>query len=78
MSKEKQMESVKKTKEHEIFKKRSGRFAVRNAEKKWINGTDKANILHAAGLIKLTPPTKKEEPAAEAPAETAAEASKEA
>ena len=69
------METVKKTKEHIILKKRSGRYGVRTSNGKWINGDDKLAILTAEGLV--TAPAKKappvEEPAAEAPAEAAAE-----
>ncbi len=71
------MEIVKKTSEHTIVKKRSGRYGVRTAKGAWINGDDKLSVLSEAGLV--TKPTKKapppEEPAAEAPAaeETAPE-----
>lgn len=64
------MEVVKKAKEFTIFKKKSGRFAVKNSKSKWVNGEEKVKILSAEKLIKLTPPKKKEE--APAP-ETAAE-----
>jgi hypothetical protein len=66
------MKSVKKTAEYEILQKRSGRYAVRNPSKKWVNGDDKAKILAAEGLIKLPEP-KKEEPAAEEGGEASAE-----
>lgn len=66
------METVKKTKEHTIVKKRSGRYGVRGADKKWITGDEKVKILAGAGLV--TAP-KKKAPPAEAPA--AEEAAKE-
>jgi len=39
------MEIVKRTKEHTIYKKRSGRFGVQGLDKKWINGDEKTQIL---------------------------------
>ncbi|MCB0376920.1 MAG: hypothetical protein KDD33_00380 [Bdellovibrionales bacterium] len=72
------METVKQTKEMKIFKKRNGRFAIKKADGKWINGEEKVKILSAEGLIKVSIPKKKEEPveaaAEEAPAEVSAEA----
>ena len=66
------METVKKTKEHTILKKRSGRYGVQGTDGKWINGDDKLAILSAAGLV--TAPVKKAPaPEAEAAAEPAAE-----
>lgn len=69
------METVKKTKEHTIVKKRSGRYGVRTPKGQWINGDEKIAVLAAAGLVaapaKKAPP--KEEPAAEAAPEAAAE-----
>lgn len=61
------MQLVKKTKTHEIFKKRSGRHAVRTTDKKWLKADEKIQILLAEKLIKLSP---KKAPA-EAPAEAA-------
>ena len=67
------METVKKTENYTIFKKRNGRFSVQGKNKKWINGDEKAKILADEGLIKLSvaAPAPVEE---EAPAEEAAEA----
>lgn len=59
------MESVKKTKEYEVVKKRSGRFGVIGKDGKWVRAEEKVKILTKEGLIKLTPPKKKEEAAAE-------------
>ncbi len=73
------MEIVKKTDEYEIVKKRSGRYGVRGADRKWVNGDEKVKILLAEKLIKAAPPKEPETQAApeqanaEAPAEAAAE-----
>ena len=57
------MEQVKKTDTHRIYKKRSGRHAVKDVKsKKWVHGDDKAAVLLAAGLIE---PPKQKAPAAE-------------
>lgn len=66
------MEIAKKTKEHTIFKKKSGRFAVQNAAGVFLKAQEKVDVLLAAKLIKLTPAKKKEEPKVESPAEAAA------
>ena len=39
------METVKTTKEFKILKKKSGRFGVKAANGKWINGEEKVKIL---------------------------------
>jgi len=70
------MEKVKESKDYTIFKKRSGRHAVKAAAGKWVNGEEKINILVKEGIIaKMNPAKPKEEaPAAEAaPAEDTAE-----
>ncbi len=64
------MEVVKSTKESTIFKKKSGKFAVKGPKKKWINGDEKVKILVAAGLVKIKVAAPKKE---EAPASDAAE-----
>lgn len=58
------MKVVKKTSEYTIYVKGNGRHAVKNAAG-YVNGEEKAKILLAEGLIKLTAP----KPAEEAPAE---------
>ncbi len=68
------MEEVKKSGEYKIFKKRSGRYAVKTAAGKWLNGEEKTSLLLKEKLIKITAPKKKVEPpkeeaAPEAPAE---------
>ncbi len=67
------MKLIKKTKEHTIYQKRSGRYGVQSNSKKWINGEDKVKILSKAKLITLKAAApKKEEPVAEeAPVESA-------
>lgn len=74
------METVKKTAEYEIIKKRSGRYGVRGANRKWITGDDKVKILLAEKLIKAPPPKEKApEPVPEpAPEPATEEASAEA
>lgn len=69
------MKEIKRTKEHRIYQKRSGRHAVTDARKRPVNGDDKAAILLAEGLIP-EPKQKSAAPAEEA--EGAAEDSAEA
>ncbi len=64
------MQTLKKTKDYTILKKRSGRHAVVKADGALLKGDEKTQVLLKEGLIKLTPPKKKEE--APAPAETPA------
>jgi hypothetical protein len=62
------VEQLKKLDNHLIFKKKSGRYAVKDCTtKKWINGDAKADILLAEGLIKHAEP--KPAAAPEAPPE---------
>jgi hypothetical protein len=63
------MNVVKKTDEYTIFQKRSKHYAVKDANKRWINGDDKVKILLAENLIKAPEPKAKAEPAEEAPVE---------
>lgn len=72
------MESVKKTAEYEILKKRSGRYAVRNADRNWVSGDEKVKILLEEKLIKAAPPKKAEPEPVEEEAPAEAEASEEA
>ncbi len=66
------MKVVKRTAEYTVYQKRSERYAVKGADKAYINGDEKAKILLAEGLIKVVlPEPKPEEP--EAPAEEAVE-----
>lgn len=57
------MKLVKKTAEHRIYQKRSGRYAVCTARKQPVNGDDKAAILLAEGLVTQPRPKSTEAPA---------------
>ena len=69
------MKLVKKTDEYSIYVRRDGRHAVKDAAGNAVNGDDKARILAAEDLIKVTLPAPVEEAPAEeeAAAEEAAE-----
>jgi len=68
------MKLVKKTADYSIYQRGDERYAVKNADKKPVNGEEKARILAEEGLIKLTAPAPKaEEPAEEAAEDAAAE-----
>ncbi|WP_462322007.1 hypothetical protein [Halochromatium sp.] len=60
------MKKLKTTSDHTIYQKRSGRYAVKDRRKRWVQGDDKVAVLRTEGLLK-TP-----EPKA-APAESEAE-----
>ena len=64
------MKELKAVGEYKIYEKRSGRYAVKNANKAYVNGDDKAKVLADAGLVTLPEP--KAAPVEEAPAEEAA------
>ncbi len=66
------MKTVKKTAEYAIFKRKDGRYAVKNTNHKAINGDEKAKILLAEGLITL-PASKPAEPEATEETSEAAE-----
>ena len=68
------MELIKKTDNYTIYKKKSGRYAVKNKEKKYLSDKEKVEILLEEKLIKLSPRKKPEEPAAKEPAAEAAPA----
>lgn len=73
------MELVKKTDNYTIYKKRSGRYAVQNKDKKYLTEKEKVEILLTEKLIKISPSKKPvEEAPAEAPAEAPVEAPAEA
>lgn len=74
------MKLVKKTDEYSIYQRGDKRYAVKNANKQPVNGEEKARILLAEELIKVTLPAEKpaEEEAAEEAAEEGVEASAEA
>ena len=80
------MKVIKKTKEYVVYQKASGRYAVKDANKNWVNADEKVKILLAEGLIKAVMPAAPvvEEPAVEevapateeAPAEAPAQSNK--
>jgi hypothetical protein len=65
------MKVILRTKQHTVYEKKSGRFAVKDAEKNWVNGDDKVAVLLAEGLVKTAPPAVAEAPVKEAPVEEA-------
>ena len=65
------MKEVQTSGEYKIYEKRSGRYAVKDKNKRYVNGDDKAKILADAGLVTI--PVPKPKPVEEeAPAEEAA------
>jgi hypothetical protein len=69
------MKVIKKTKDYIIYQKSSGRYAIKNADKNWVNADEKIKILLAEKLIKAVVPApapKKTEEAPAAPVEEAA------
>lgn len=53
------MKVVKRTDDYVVFQKKSGRYAVKGADKKWINADDKVKILLSEGFIKVATPAEK-------------------
>ncbi|MFV1997011.1 MAG: hypothetical protein ACC641_03270 [Acidiferrobacterales bacterium] len=47
------MKVVKKTPEYTVYEKRSRRYAVKDADNKWVNADDKVKILLAEKLIEV-------------------------
>jgi hypothetical protein len=76
------MKLVKKTAEYSIYKRGDERYAVKDANKKAVNGEEKARILLAEDLIKVTlvakPVVEEEVPAEEAAVEEEAATAEEA
>jgi len=76
------MKLIKKTAEYSIYQRGDERYAVKDADKKPVNGDEKVRVLLAEGLIKVTEPSAPAEPEpaeeeaaeAEAPEAEAAEA----
>ncbi|MFP6796070.1 MAG: hypothetical protein VB933_03265 [Pseudomonadales bacterium] len=54
------MKLIKKTDEYIVYLKRSGRYGVKNTDRKWVNGVSKTRILLAEGLVKTTLPPEPE------------------
>ena len=50
------MKEIKSVGDKKIFEKKSGRYAVKDANKNYINGDDKAKLLAEAGLITIPEP----------------------
>jgi len=48
------VKKVKTAGDYSIYQKRSGRYAVRDQAKKWVNAEDKTKVLLDAGLIKVS------------------------
>ncbi|MCB1668361.1 MAG: hypothetical protein R3E73_13540 [Porticoccaceae bacterium] len=65
------MKVIKKTDDYTVYQKRSGRYAVKGTDKKWVNAEDKVKILLAEGLIKVAAPAEPEPEAVEEVAEEA-------
>ena len=61
------MKEVQASGDYVIYEKRSGRYAVKGGDKKYVNGDEKAKILADAGLVTIPEP--KAAPAEEAAAE---------
>lgn len=58
------MKKLKTTSDHNtIYEKRSGRYAVKDRKKRWVQGDDKVTVLRSEGLLKTPEP---KAPAAEA------------
>ncbi len=69
------MKLVKKTAEYSIYKRGDDRYAVKDANKRPVNGEEKVRILLAEELVKVAAPAEpaaEEAPVEEAPAEEAA------
>ena len=64
------MKLIKTTAEYSIFQRGDERYAVKDAQKKPVNGEEKVRILLAEGLIKLTAPAAPAEPEAESAEES--------
>lgn len=67
------MKVVKKTPEYTIYQKRSDRYAIKDADKKWVNGDEKVKILVAEKLLKVELPKPKPADEPEAAADEAGE-----
>jgi len=70
------MKVILRTKQHTVYEKKSGRFAVKDAEKNWVNGDDKVAVLLAEDWLNSTASgcrsTRRRAPVEEAPAEETA------
>lgn len=50
------MKKVTTAGDYNIYQKRSGRYAVQDQDKKWVNAEEKTKVLLDAGLIKVSEP----------------------
>ena len=50
------MKELKSSGDYKIFEKKSGRYAVKDNNKKYVNGDEKAKILADAGLVTIPEP----------------------
>lgn len=62
---------IKKTETHRIYQRGDDRYAVKDADRKPVNGDEKVAVLAAEGLIKVPAPKPVEEPVEETAEETA-------
>ncbi|MCB1739265.1 MAG: hypothetical protein KDK91_02770 [Gammaproteobacteria bacterium] len=63
------MELVKRVDKYSIYKKRSNRYAVKDANHRYVHGEEKTRILAEAALIKLSQPNPDKASDTAAPAE---------
>lgn len=56
------MKKLKTTSDHTIYEKRTGRYAVKDKRKRWVQGDDKVAVLRAEGLLKTPEPKAAPEP----------------
>ena len=61
------MKEIQTSGEYKIYEKRSGRYAVKDSDRKYVNGDNKAKVLADAGLVTL--PKTKPKPVEEPPSE---------
>ncbi len=65
------MKKLKTTSDHTIYEKRTGRYAVKDKRKRWVQGDDKVAVLRAEGLLKTPEPKAAPEPEAGAESDSA-------
>ena len=67
------MKVIKKTKDYVIYQKGSGRYAIKDADKNWVNADEKIKILLAEKLVKTVAPAPAPKKTEEAPVAPVAE-----
>ena len=67
------MKVIKKTKDYVIYQKGSGRYAIKDADKNWVNADEKIKILLAEKLVKTVAPAPAPKKTEDAPAAPVAE-----